>query len=120
MADLFNVHPEVLRRFRAFERAIRQAGYSITITSGFRSIEQQRKLFAARAAGKHPFPVAPPGCSEHNHGVAIDAVTSLPEQWLAAGARHFGLVWAGPSDKVHFGVFTGSQWRSLVKSAPGC
>lgn len=120
MADLLNVHPIVLERWFALERAIRRAGYTVTVTSGFRSRAQQQKLYEARQRGEHPFPVARPGCSEHNHGVAVDAVTSVPERFLGGAARHFGLVWAGPTDRVHFGVFTQPQWRAVVHEEGLC
>jgi len=113
MADLLNVHPEVRTRWAALEQAVRRAGYRVTVTSGYRSIEHQRRLYAARQRGEAPYPVAPPGCSEHQYGLAVDAVMTLPRDWIQGWARWFGLVWAGAGDPVHFGVFTGPQWRAL-------
>jgi len=120
MSGLGGVHPEVVRRWNAFESFVRSHGYEITVTSGFRSIEKQRQLFEARRRGEHPFPVARPGCSEHNHGLAVDAVTSLPDRFIAPVAKYFGLVWAGKGDAVHYGVFTQAQWGRVAQQEKLC
>lgn len=113
MPDLMRVNHEVLARVQAMLRDARAAGFRSTITSGYRTVAEQRRLYEARQRGEHPLPVAPPGCSEHNWGVAVDLVTEIPARELEAVARYYGLRWAGPADPVHFGVFSGAEWRSL-------
>jgi len=120
MPDLQGVHPEVARRFSAFSGLLRAYGYTVQVTSGFRSIEKQTALYQARQRGEHPLPVARPGCSEHNHGLAIDAVVNLPNHFIGPVARAFGLVWAGPADPVHYGVFTQGEWGKIVHDEKLC
>ena len=73
------------------------------LTSGFRSIESQKRLYARYQRGAHPYPVAPPGRSQHNYGLAIDLVSrnnsALGAYWISLGGR-----WGGSKDPVHFGV----------------
>lgn len=73
------------------------------ITSTFRSIGRQKALYEARQRGDHPLPVAPPGCSYHNYGLAFDMVADdLP--WLGRVWQSWGGVWGGKSDPVHFQI----------------
>lgn len=75
------------------------------LTSAYRSIDHQKRLYAEYTAGRHPYPVAPPGRSMHNYGLAIDMVSSnnaaLGAYWESLGGR-----WGGARDPVHFGVRT--------------
>ena len=75
------------------------------LTSGFRSLDHQKRLYAAYKRGANPYPVAPPGRSMHNYGLAIDMVSSnnaaLGAYWESLGGR-----WGGKRDPVHFGVRT--------------
>jgi len=49
-----------------------QRGFAPTVTSGFRSFEQQAGLYADYRAGRSRLPAAAPGRSAHNYGLAID------------------------------------------------
>lgn len=75
---------------------------TFTVTSVFRSYTEQARLYANRA--RNPFPVAPPGRSKHNLGLAWDmtgsaeALRQAGEIWKAAGGRWFA------SDPIHFEV----------------
>jgi LAS superfamily LD-carboxypeptidase LdcB len=64
---------------------------------------EQARLYESYRAGRHPLPVAPPGRSLHNYGLAIDLVSSdnelLSRVWREAGGR-----WGGQRDPVHFSV----------------
>ena len=98
------VHPEgaaglapALRA--AVARAEQLLGRRIPITSGRRSIAQQAALWADRF--RNPFPVAPPGRSKHEHGLAIDVPTSFVPTLLSV-ARRAGLCRPYPDDPVHF------------------
>lgn len=91
-------------------------GVRFDVTSGFRSIATQTELYRRRAAGLHPLPVAVPGTSTHNYGLAFDAVARAPSSQadLVALAQAIGLVWAGPRDPVHFQVIRQDDWSRLV------
>lgn len=83
VATYYNLHPQV--------------------TSTYRSITRQAALYEARQRGEHPLPVARPGCSYHNYGLAFDLVADdLP--WLGKVWQSWGGVWGGASDPVHFQV----------------
>jgi len=63
-------------------------GVPVTVTSGYRSTEQQARLYrnyqqclATGEYGRTPrcqFPAAPPGSSSHNYGLAWDSVVGDP------------------------------------------
>jgi len=73
------------------------------LTSAYRSISEQRRLYQRYLRGEMPYPVARPGRSQHNYGLAIDMVSSnnsaLGAYWESLGGR-----WGGTRDPVHFGV----------------
>lgn len=74
----------------------------LRITSVYRSYTSQYELWINRA--NNPFPVAPPGCSQHNLGLAWDMVGDTGRLALA------GRIWSSwggdwtPRDPIHFGV----------------
>jgi LAS superfamily LD-carboxypeptidase LdcB len=71
------------------------------VTSGYRSLSEQRRLYALYTSGRHRYPVAPPGKSYHNYGLAVDVVTrnnhALGRWWESIGGT-----WGGARDPVHF------------------
>ena len=81
-----------------------QEGKTIRLTSGYRSIEHQRRLYV-RSRGDGT--VAPPGGSRHNYGLAVDLVygTNMNSRgqgspsaqdamrWAHANAGRFGLTY---------------------------
>jgi hypothetical protein len=84
----------------ALARAEDLLGRPVPIVSGFRSRAQQERLWAGRAT--NPYPVAPPGTSAHERGMAIDVPASFAPV-LAAVAAESGLCRPLPqSDPVHF------------------
>ena len=76
-------------------------GLTPKLTSGYRSIAAQRKLYTRYLRGAHPLPVAPPGRSYHNYGLAVDLVTKNNAA-LGAWWRSIGGTWGGARDPVHF------------------
>ena len=92
--------------FQPYAEAIvdvaRQYGLKPRVTSTFRSLREQRGLYEAYLRGWHPYPVAPPGQSQHNYGLALD-LTSEDNNWLGQVWKSWGGYWT-PSDRVHFGV----------------
>lgn len=86
----------------ALARAEQLLGRPVPITSGYRSSERQAELYAARAT--NPYPVAAPGSSMHEKGLAID----VPAEFVPAllGVAHkAGLCQPYPGDDpIHFEV----------------
>lgn len=94
-------------RFQPWARALYLYAESIgarpRVTSTFRSIREQRRLFEEFQAGRSRFPVARPGNSLHNFGLAFDMVSrSAPFQ------RHLGQVWDS----------AGFRWGGNFNDAP--
>jgi hypothetical protein len=83
----------------AVARAEQLVGRRIPVTSGRRSMAEQAALWANRF--RNPFPVAPPGRSKHEHGLAIDVPASFLPTLLPV-ARSAGLCRPYPNDPVHF------------------
>ncbi len=84
----------------ALARADELLGRPVPVVSGYRSAEEQAALWARRAT--NPYPVARPGHSMHEQGLAIDAPFSFVDR-LVAVASAAGLCRPLPtSDPVHF------------------
>ncbi len=88
----------------ALERAQAALGAPVPVTSGFRSRAQQAALFANRRS--NPFPVAVPGTSRHELGLAVDVPLSFVPRLLSVASR-VGLCQPYPhTDPVHFELCT--------------
>lgn len=86
----------------ALGRAEQLLGRPVPITSGYRSTEAQAQLYANR--GANPYPVAPPGSSMHEKGLAIDVPADFVAQLLSVAPRA-GLCQPYPGDDpIHFEV----------------
>lgn len=113
------LHPEFRGRYQKFLTDVNGAGLLVKPGSGFRSIEEQTKLYANRANNKYP--VAPPGHSGHNYGLAGDFQPGskfTPEQWqeVRKHAVNNGLTWGGDfNDPIH--VQFGPSNYGLLKDA---
>lgn len=116
MIQLRGLHPVVRD---AAEYAVKiAAGYDIpvTITSGFRTWEEQAKLRAAYERGETPYPANRPGDSSHNWGLGWDSW--VPDQYQAAWdyiRAAVGFQTYPTRDKVH-AEYPG--WRGVVKGWP--
>lgn len=77
-------------------------GLQPRVTSVFRSRARQAVLYDRYLRGLTDYPVAPPGQSKHQYGLAFDMVTAnnaaLGALWNQMGGR-----WS-PSDDVHYEV----------------
>lgn len=111
---LSELHPRARARIAAFLEAVQQRlGYSVRITSGYRTQQRQAELQRV-----NPYAVSA-GTSPHVYGLAIDANFSKGGEtlhsrsslaaWEASGipalARAYGLRWGGDfttRDTVHF------------------
>lgn len=84
----------------ALARAAQLLGTPVPISSGFRTAAEQSALYARR--GTNPYPVAPPGTSMHERGLAVDVPSAFAER-LAAVGTEAGLCRPYPrTDPVHF------------------
>ncbi len=85
-----NLHPLFLQQLLAF---IAASGGKVQLGSGWRSYEEQAQLYADWLAGKPgQARAAPPGKSNHNHGLAMDLKYGPGgEEWAHAHAAEFGL-----------------------------
>ncbi len=84
----------------AIARAESLLGGPVPITSGWRSPAQQAWLWANRAT--NPYPVARPGTSKHERGLAIDVPSSFVGRLLTVAAAS-GLCHPLPeTDPIHF------------------
>lgn len=89
--------PDLADRLEQAKAAyLKQYGKPMPITSGFRTKEQQQRLFDQRK--NNPNLVAPPGTSLHETGNAVDIGTTVPEAFLNQFGIHRPL---GKKDPVH-------------------
>lgn len=79
----------------------RRKGIELIITSGLRTRGQQQRLWENRAANRYP--VARPGTSDHEKGIAFDAVAVPRKRQRELGHlwQHMGGEWS-TRDEVHF------------------
>lgn len=83
-----NLNPAFRKKLAAMFRA----NPKLTLSSGWRSTEQQRHLYNEWRAGRHKVPsVARPGHSNHEKGLAADVGPESEYSWLAANAAKYGL-----------------------------
>jgi hypothetical protein len=86
----------------ALARAEQLLGQPVPVTSGFRSREKQAALYADRAT--NPYPVAAPGTSMHERGLAVDVPADFVPRLLAVAPKA-GLCHPYPvDDPIHFEV----------------
>jgi hypothetical protein len=97
----------------ALARAAQLLGEPVPVTSGFRSPLDQRRLWARRDA--NPYPVAAPGTSMHERGLAVDVAAAFADR-LARVGPSAGLCRPFPrTDPVHFELCD----RRLSPGSPG-
>ena len=89
--------PDLAERLEQAKAAyLKQYGKPMPITSGFRTKEDQQRLYDQR--GSNPNLVAKPGTSLHETGNAVDIGTTVPEAFLNQFGIHRPL---GKKDPVH-------------------
>jgi hypothetical protein len=106
----------------AFERARAEAagaGHDLTITSGYRTAEQQAGLLEAEIAERGSLEEAlwwvfPPERSMHVHGLAIDVGDGPAADWLAQHGARVGLCRTLDWEWWHF------EWRARWEAAGAC
>ncbi len=110
------VNKQVAAVVSAMKKAAKAQGFSIKQTSGWRSREKQEQLFAASAT--NPFPVAKPGTSQHEYGLAVDLVANPYDlqSVIASWWQSVGGYWSA-ADPIHFAVFDPTTWRALLSGS---
>lgn len=104
MALFSGLHPQLVPYAEALYQAMRTADPTTRITSVRRSSTEQARLYRRFLAGVSQYPVAPPGRSKHEHGLAFD-ITARPATLAAAGRiwESWGGRWGGRfKDPIHF------------------
>lgn len=95
------LHRDLATIKRNLPRVARSLGFDARVTSGYRSTRKQAWLYNRWINGLQDYPVAPPGTSDHEKGLALDVVSTNTDKLVSLLAS-VGLTWAGPSDPVHF------------------
>ena len=84
------------------------SGKPVTVTSAYRSPEEQQKLYENSLNGKSPYPAAPPGKSKHGQGNAVDIDSSIANAMDQQGLlAKYGLARPVPNDPVHLELAKG-------------
>lgn len=101
-----------------------RAGVHPRVTSTFRTLAQQTKLYEIWKSGGSPYPVAVPGTSAHEFGYAFDLAVS-PDganlNDLGSVWESWGGVWGGHyGDPVHFEFPGFAQTVTAKTSAARC
>ena len=109
----FLLTPAAAQAWRAMQSAAAADGVTLVLESAFRSVARQVEILQAKLAAGQALAdvlllVAPPGCSEHHTGCAVDIGTpgsvALQEEfettrayaWLRANAGQRGFVMSFP------------------------
>ena len=94
---------------KAWKRAVNRAAKDginlpMSVSSSYRSPEQQQALIdAAEAGDENAINPAPVGQSPHGQGWAIDIdYYSKANEWMRDKGKKFGFKWQGEGDPVHF------------------
>jgi len=109
------LNPELSKKLEEADVAhIEQFGKPLPITSGFRTKEEQQRLYDQRASNRNP--VAMPGTSKHEVGNAVDISASVPNEFLSQFGLHRPM---GTKDPVHTELmpqksFAGDELGSLI------
>jgi D-alanyl-D-alanine carboxypeptidase len=93
--------------FLKLQKAAHTAGVNVTLSSGFRTNEEQQYFYNCYRTGRcnNGNLAAKPGYSNHQNGRALDLSTS---SWLASNAGRFGFKRTVPSEAWHY-EFSGSD-----------
>lgn len=135
--DVAHLNSDFACRLSKFLKAADAAGMNIRIASGFRSIQQQAGLYEKykREGGA---PVAPPGRSRHNYGIAVDlhfdgkwpnyglgnanttrCVQTLPScKWAHDNSAAYGLRWPMLVEPWHVEPGTAVKGMQQLPSDP--
>lgn len=126
---LKGLHPKVAEAARKLIEQAYQRGIFVLITQGYRSMEEQARLYAmGRTKPGKIVTNAKPGYSYHNYGLAIDfcllrngrAVWTVDDDWrtVAQLAKGLGFEWGGDwkgfKDYPHLQMTFGLSIKDLL------
>lgn len=129
MIDKTKLHPAVRERLAALQIRMLEIGYHVIPIAGFRSVEEQNKLYAqGRTTPGKIVTNAKGGQSYHNFGLAVDVVfedegvpswdEKLPWGTLGKEGKVFGFEWGGDfkrfRDRPHFQFTKGFSTKKLL------
>lgn len=103
------LQPELIPYAELLERVADYYGLGpVSVNSVYRSRQKQQVLYERYLKGASDFPVAPPGTSLHEKGLAWDMNVrqgshSAQQAWLGSVWKSWGGQWS-PVDPVHFYV----------------
>jgi zinc D-Ala-D-Ala carboxypeptidase len=111
--------PGLVSAFGQAEAEAADAGHELTISSGFRTAEEQAALLEAEIAERGSLEEArrwvfPPDRSMHVQGLAIDVGDGPAADWLAEEGARFGLCQTLAWEWWHF------EWREQWEAAGAC
>jgi hypothetical protein len=110
------MRPDVAAAFDRLERAAREDGVTLLISSALRTDAEQAALWA-----QHPDPewVAPPGTSLHRYGTELDLGPPAAYVWLAANATRFHFVQRYGNEPWHYGFVLNARSTPRWPGAAG-
>ena len=107
------LNPPTMKAWKRAVNAAAKDGINLpnSVTSSYRSPEQQAALVAAAQAGD-PNAITPaaPGNSPHGQGWAVDIqFGSKASEWMREKGKKYGFQWQGEEDPVHFDFINGED-----------
>lgn len=113
------LNPGLVDAFGRAKAEATDAGHELTITSGFRTAEEQAAMLEAEVAKRGSLEEAlwwvfPPDRSMHVQGLAIDVGDGPAADWLADEGARFGLCKTMAWEWWHF------EWRERWEAASAC
>jgi len=113
------LHPGLVAAFGRAQADAADAGHELTITSGFRTAEEQAALLEAEVAEQGSIEEAlwwvfPPDRSMHVQGLALDVGDGRAADWLADEGARFGLCQTLAWEWWHF------EWRQRWEETGRC
>ncbi|MDX6233118.1 MAG: zinc D-Ala-D-Ala carboxypeptidase [Nocardioidaceae bacterium] len=113
------LNPGLVGAFGRAKAEAADAGHELTITSGFRTAEEQAAMLEAEVAERGSLEEAlwwvfPPDRSMHVQGLAIDVGDGPAADWLADEGARFGLCRTLSWEWWHF------EWRERWEVAGAC
>jgi D-alanyl-D-alanine carboxypeptidase len=113
------LQPGLVDAFRRAQASAADAGHDLTITSGFRTAEEQVAMLEVEVAERGSLEEAlwwvfPPDRSMHVQGLAIDVGDGDAADWLADQGARFGLCRTLSWEWWHF------EWRQRWETTGAC
>jgi LAS superfamily LD-carboxypeptidase LdcB len=113
------LHPGLLDAFGRAQAQAADAGHELTMTTGFRTAEEQAAMLDAEVAERGSLKEAlwwvfPPDRSMHVQGLAIDVGDGAAADWLADEGARFGLCKTLAWEWWHF------EWRERWEADGAC